>query len=131
MGFLQNQLSNVVEWNQTNPNDLFWKWQNQELKKGSVLFIRPGQDAIFLYNGKCEGIFEDEGKYDIESQIIPFLSTLKGFKFGFNSGLRSEVLFINTLEQTVKWGTKNSINLPAPGLKRENVRSPHLKPKLS
>ena len=46
MGFLQNQLSNVVEWNQTNPNDLFWKWQNQELKKGSVLFIRPGQIKV-------------------------------------------------------------------------------------
>ena len=117
MGFIKDQLSNVVEWSDQREGQLFWKWQNDEIKKGSVLFIRPGQDAIFLYNGKCEGIFEDEGKYDIESQIIPFLSTLKGFKFGFNSGLRSEVLFINTLEQVVKWGTKNSINLPAPGLK--------------
>lgn len=116
MGFIKDQLSNVVEWADQKPGQLFWKWQNDEIKKGSVLFIRPGQDAIFLYNGKCEGIFEDEGKYDIESQIIPFLSTLKGFKFGFNSGLRSEVLFINTLEQMVKWGTKNAINLQAPGL---------------
>ena len=116
MGFLQNQLSNVVEWNQTNPNDLFWKWQNQELKKGSVLFIRPGQDAIFLYNGAVEGVFEDDGKYDIESQIIPFLSTLKGFKFGFNSGMRAEVLFINTKEVLCKWGTKNPINLQTPML---------------
>lgn len=114
MGFLQNQLSNVVEWNQTNPNDLFWKWQNQELKKGSVLFIRPGQDAIFLYNGAVEGVFEDDGKYDIESQIIPFLSTLKGFKFGFNSGMRAEVLFVNTKEVICKWGTKNPINLQTP-----------------
>lgn len=116
MGFIKNQLSNVVEWADQREGQLFWKWQNQEIKKGSVLIIRPGQDAIFLYNGKCEGIFEEEGKYDIESQIIPFLSTLKGFKFGFNSGLRAEVLFINTLEQVVKWGTKNAINLPAPGL---------------
>ena len=30
--------------------------------------------------------------FDIESDIIPFLSTLKGFKFGFNSGVRAEVL---------------------------------------
>ncbi len=116
MGFIKDQLSNVVEWADQKPGQLFWKWQNDEIKKGSVLFIRPGQDAIFLYNGKCEGIFEDEGKYDIESQIIPFLSTLKGFKFGFNSGLRSEVLFINTLEQTVKWGTKNAISIRIPEL---------------
>ena len=66
-----------------------------------------------MYNGKVEGIFEDEGSFDIESDIIPFLSTLKGFKFGFNSGIRAEVLFINTKEFTVKWGTKNAINIPA------------------
>lgn len=116
MGLFSNQLSNVVEWNDANPNALFWKWSNQEIKKGSVLIIRPGQDAIFMYNGRVEGIFTDEGKYDIESRIIPFLSTLKGFKFGFNSGLRAEVLFVNTKEVTCQWGTKNPINLPAPGL---------------
>ena len=34
--------------------------------------------------------------------------SLKGFKFGFNSGIRAEVLFINTKEVTVKWGTQES-----------------------
>lgn len=116
MGLFSKELSNVVEWNETREGVLFWKWQNQEIKKGSRLIIRPGQDAIFLFNGRVEGIFEDEGSFDIESEIIPFLSTLKGFRFGFNSGLRAEVLFINTKEQIVKWGTKNAINLPAPGL---------------
>ena len=116
MGFFSNELSNVVEWNEKNPNVLFWKWSNKEIKKGSVLIIRPGQQAIFMYNGRVEGVFQDEGRYDIESQIIPFLSTLKGFKFGFNSGIRAEVLFINTKEVLVKWGTKNPISIPAPGL---------------
>lgn len=116
MGFIANQLANVIEWADQKEGMLFWKWQNQEIKKGSKLIIRPGQDAIFLYNGKCEGVFEEEGNFDIESDIIPFLTTLKSFKFGFNTPLRAEVLFINTLEQLVKWGTKNAINLQAPGL---------------
>lgn len=116
MGLFSRELSNVVEWKEASGEALFWKWNNAEIKKGSVLIIRPGQDAIFLYNGRVEGIFEDEGQFDIESQIIPFLSTLKGFKFGFNSGLRAEVLFINTREMLCKWGTKNAINLPAAGL---------------
>ena len=55
---------------------------------------------------------KEEGSFDIESDIIPFLSTLKGFKFGFNSGMRAEVLFVNTKEFTVKWGTKNPISIP-------------------
>lgn len=116
MGFFSNQLSNVVEWEQFRDDMIFWKWNNKEIKKGSKLIIRPGQDAIFMFNGKIEGIFKDEGSFDIESQIIPFLSTLKGFKFGFNSGMRAEVLFVNTKELTVKWGTKNAINIPAPNL---------------
>ena len=117
MGFFSNQFSNVVEWSEGfNDEVIFWKWTNDEIKKGSRLIIRPGQDAIFMYNGKIEGVFTDEGSFDIESQIVPFLSTLKGFKFGFNSGIRAEVLFINTKEFTVKWGTKNAINIPAPGL---------------
>lgn len=116
MGFFTKQLANVVEWNETGEGVLFWKWQNDEIKKDSRLIIRPGQDAIFLYNGKIEGIFEQEGNFEIESEIIPFLTTLKSFKFGFNAPLRAEVLFINTKEILVKWGTKNAINLPAPGL---------------
>lgn len=115
MGLL-DQFSNVVEWEEYREDVLFWKWSNDEIKKGSKLIIRPGQDAIFMFNGKVEGIFKDEGSFDIESEIIPFLSTLKGFKFGFNSGMRAEVLFINTKEVLVKWGTKNAINIPAAGL---------------
>lgn len=116
MGLFSKEFANVIEWKEDREGVLFWKWQNQEIKKGSKLIVRPGQDAIFLYNGRVEGIFESEGQFDMESDIIPFLSTLKSFKFGFNTPLRAEVLFINTKEMIVKWGTKNAINLPAPGL---------------
>ena len=105
-------MANVVEWEEYRDDCIFWKWTNREIKKGSRLIIRAGQDAIFMYNGRIEGIFKDEGSFDIESDIIPFLSTLKGFKFGFNSGIRAEVLFVNTKEFTVKWGTKNPIAIP-------------------
>lgn len=115
--FNSNEFSNVIEWTGSDDSVIFWKWHNSEIKKGSRLVIRPGQDAIFLYNGKIEGIFTEEGNYEVESQIIPFLSTLKGFKFGFNSGIRAEVLFVNTKEFTVKWGTRNAVNIPSPALK--------------
>ncbi len=115
MGIL-NQFSNVVEWEEYRDDIIFWKWSNKEIKKGSKLIIRPGQDAVFMFNGKREGVFTEEGSFDIESEIIPFLSTLKGFKFGFNSGMRAEVLFVNTKEFTVKWGTKQAINIPNPQL---------------
>lgn len=116
MGFFKNQFSNVVEWEEFRDDMIFWKWSNREIKKGSKLIIRSGQDAIFINNGKIEGIFKDEGEFQIESEIIPFLSTLKGFKFGFNSGMRVEVLFVNTKEFTVRWGTQSPILIPTPQL---------------
>lgn len=116
MSFFKNQFANVVEWEEFRDDMIFWKWSNREIKKGSKLLIRSGQDAIFIHNGKIEGIFEEEGEYSIESDIVPFLSTLKGFKFGFNSGMRVEVLFVNTKEFTVRWGTQNPILIPTPQL---------------
>ncbi|SFR63776.1 SPFH domain-containing protein [Anaeromicropila populeti] len=116
MGLFSGQFSNVVEWDEFREDMIFWKWSNKEIKKGSKLIIRPGQDAIFMFNGRIEGIFKDDGDYDIESQIIPFLSTLKGFKFGFNSGMRAEVLFVNTKEFQIRWGTRAPINIPNPQL---------------
>ena len=116
MSFFKGQLANVIEWDEFREDMIFWKWHNNEIKKGSKLIIRPGQDAIFFNQGRIEGIFEKEGDYNVDSEIIPFLSTLKGFKFGFNTGMRVEVLFVNTKEFTVKWGTKSPIHLPAPGL---------------
>ena len=116
MGLFSNQFANVVEWEEYRDDVIFWKWTNREIKKDSKLIIKPGQDAIFLYNGALEGVFTESGSYTIDSQIIPFLSTLKGFKFGFNSGLRAEVLFVNTKEFTCNWGTSSPIRLQAPGL---------------
>jgi membrane protease subunit (stomatin/prohibitin family) len=116
MGLFSNQFANVVEWEEYRDDVIFWKWTNREIKKDSRLIIKPGQDAIFMYNGAVEGIFTESGSYTIDSQIIPFLSTLKGFKFGFNSGLRAEVLFVNTKEFTCNWGTSSPIRLQAPGL---------------
>ncbi|WP_066191582.1 MULTISPECIES: SPFH domain-containing protein [Gracilibacillus] len=110
--FFKDQFANVVEWEEFRDDMIFWKWNNNEIKKGSNLIIRSGQDAIFFDQGKVEGVFKEPGEYEIESEIIPFLSTLKGFKFGFNTGMRVEVLFVNTKEFTVKWGTKNAINIP-------------------
>ncbi|SDF57616.1 Membrane protease subunit, stomatin/prohibitin family, contains C-terminal Zn-ribbon domain [Paenibacillus sp. cl6col] len=114
--FFKNQFANVVEWEEFRDDMIFWKWSNREIKKGSKLIIRAGQDAIFINNGKIEGIFQDDGEYSIDSDIIPFLSTLKGFKFGFNSGMRVEVLFVNTKEFMVRWGTRNPILIPHPKL---------------
>ena len=76
MGLFRNQFSNVVEWEEYRDDCIFWKWTNKEIKKGSRLIIRPGQDAIFLYNGNIEGIFKEEGEFPRLSLFYQLLKVL-------------------------------------------------------
>ena len=46
MGLFSNQLANVVEWEEYRDDVLFWKWSNKEIKKGSRLILRQGQDLV-------------------------------------------------------------------------------------
>ena len=108
MGLFGNQFASVIEWEEYRHDVIFWKWRNTEIRENSRLIIKPGQSAVFLYNGRLEGVFTDEGDYEIDSQIVPFLSSLKGFKFGFRNALRAEVLFVNTKEFTNDTGDEKS-----------------------
>lgn len=108
------QGKDTIEWNEFRDDVLFFKWKGTEIKKGSKLIIRPGQNAIFYANGQIEGVFTQSGNYDIETEITPFLSTLKGFfSLRSDTGMRAEVYFVNAKELLVNWGTRQRIMLPS------------------
>src|SRR5262245_56919079 len=53
--------------------------------------------------------------YTLETQNMPILSTLKGWKYGFHSPFKAEVYFISTMQWTdLKWGTQNPVMLRDP-----------------
>ncbi len=116
MGIFKDQFLSVVEWNETDDNQIFYKFPQDEIKRNSQLIVRPGQNAVFLHNGAVEGVCDKPGRYNIESDIIPIISTLKGFKFGFDTGMRADVVFINVKEFNDKWGTKQPVILQNPAL---------------
>lgn len=107
------QGKDTVEWEEFRDDVLFYKWPAKKIKKGAKLIIRAGQKAIFFANGAVEGIFERPGSYDIASEIVPFLSTLKGiFTLCGDTGMRSEVYFVNAKELLLPWGTRQRIMIP-------------------
>lgn len=109
------QGKDTIEWVEYRDDILFYKWQNSEIKRGSRLVIRPGQNAIFFANGAIEGIFKNPGNFDIETEITPFLSTLKGwFQLRGDTGMRAEVYFVNAKELLLNWGTRQRIMIPTP-----------------
>ena len=109
------QSKDTIEWTESGNDLLFHKWPNSEIKRGSRLVIRSGQKAIFYAGGRIEGIFEMAGTFDIVTEIVPFLSTLGGwFELRGDTGLRTEVYFVNSKELFVQWGTRQRIMIPTP-----------------
>ncbi len=120
MGFfdkLKGEIVDIVEWiDDTNGQTLVWRfprWQN-EIKNGAQLTVRPGQTAVFVDQGRVADIFT-EGMYQLTTANIPILSTLKGWKHGFNSPFKSEVYFVSTkVIAGLKWGTPQPLMMRDP-----------------
>lgn len=109
------QGKDTIEWAESRSDVLFYKWPNKEIKKGARLIIRPGQKAIFYSGGKLEGVFEQQGTYDVLTDITPFLSTLSGWaQLRGDTGLRAEIYFVNSKELLIPWGTRQRIMIPSP-----------------
>jgi membrane protease subunit (stomatin/prohibitin family) len=114
---LKGELVDIVEWiDDTNGQTLVWRfprYQN-EIKNGAQLIVRPGQTAIFITEGRLADVFT-EGRHELVTANLPILSTLKGWKHGFNSPFKSEVYFVATKVITgLKWGTPNPLMLRDP-----------------
>ncbi len=116
MGFfdkLRGELVDIIEWIDDTRHTLVWRFPryHNEIKNGAQLIVRPGQMAIFVHRGKLADVFEP-GAYRLTTDNLPILSTLQGWKHGFNSPFRSEVYFVSTRQITdLKWGTPNPIML--------------------
>ena len=113
---LRGELIDIIEWLDSTRDTLVWRfprYQN-EIKNGAQLIVRPGQLAIFVHRGSIADVFEP-GAYRLTTENLPILSTLQGWKYGFNSPFRSEVYFVSTRQITdLKWGTPNPIMMRDP-----------------
>ena len=82
---------------------------NNEIKTGAKVIVRPSQAAVFYKGGQFADIFT-EGTYKLSTNNLPILSTLMALPYLFNSPIKADLYFIN-LKQFVnnKWYTKNSL----------------------
>lgn len=106
----------IIEWIEENPNVLMRKIcdNKRDIKNGAQLIVRESQKALFLNEGITADVF-GSGQHTLQTQNIPILNKLKGWKYGFESPFKADVYFF-ALQQFVnlKWGT------PAPILLRDS-----------
>ncbi|WP_422083037.1 SPFH domain-containing protein [Ulvibacterium sp.] len=110
---LSHEFIDIIEWLDNTNNTIvhrFERYQN-EIKNNAKLIVREGQTAVFVNEGQLADVFTP-GTYTLNTQNLPILTTLKGWKYGFDSPFKAEVYFVNTrLFTDEKWGTKNPFML--------------------
>jgi membrane protease subunit (stomatin/prohibitin family) len=125
MDKLRAELVDIVEWFDDSQHTIVWRFPryHNEIKQGAQLIVRPGQVAVFVSQGTLADIF-GPGRHSLETRNLPLLSTVLGWKYGFNSPFRSEVYFVNTTQMTdLKWGTPNPVMMRDPDFGPVRIRA--------
>lgn len=105
------ELLDIIEWTDDSSDTMVWRFPrfDNEIKYAAQLIVRQSQAAVFVNMGKIADVFPP-GKYRLETENLPILTTLLGWKYGFHSPFKAEVYFVNTRNFTnLKWGTKNPV----------------------
>lgn len=113
---LSGEFIDIIEWLDPTQNTMVHRFErhNNEIKNGAKLTVRETQVAVFVDQGRIADVFTP-GMFTLSTENLPILSTLKGWKYGFESPFKAEVYFINTKNFTdLKWGTKNPVIIRDP-----------------
>ncbi len=111
MDFIKGELIEIIEWTDDSRDTLSYRWpdDDKEIKNGAQLIVRESQIAQFVYLGQFGDTFQP-GKHTLVTENIPILSTIKGWKYGFNTPFKADVYYVNTrLFTGNKWGTSNPV----------------------
>ena len=123
--FIQGELIDIVEWLETSTDAMAWRFDrpDNEIKNGAKLVVRPGQLALFVDQGSVADVFQP-GSHELSTRNLPVLSRLRGWKYGFESPFKAEIIFVSTRQFTgLKWGTKTPVMTRDPELGAIRLRA--------
>jgi len=123
--FIKNEFVEVIDWVDDTTDTVIYKFPDKgnKIMNGAQLTVRESQVAVLMN----EGEFGDEyipGRHELNTQNMPITTTLKSWKYLFNSPFKVDVFFVSTKQFTnLKWGTTNPIIMRDPEFKQVRLRS--------
>lgn len=111
MDFIKGELLEVIEWVDNTNDTVIWKFPDRgnRIMNGAKLTVRESQRVVLMN----EGDFGDEyapGLHTLTTSNMPVLTTLKSWKYGFESPFKVDLFFVSTKQFTnVKWGTSGPV----------------------
>lgn len=122
---IRGQFIDVIEWLDDSQDTIVYRFDraDNEIKYGAQLTVRESQVAVFVNEGQIADVFQP-GRTELKTENMPILTTLKSWKYGFNSPFKAEVYFVNTKRFTdLKWGTMNPVMMRDPDFGVVRVRA--------
>ncbi len=123
--YLKTQFLELIQWEDDSRDTISFRLPDldKEIKRGAQLIVRESQVAQFVYLGQFGDTFRP-GRWTLTTDNIPILSTLRGWKYGFESPFKADVYFVSTrLFTGNKWGTANPVMMRDPDLGVVRVRA--------
>ena len=111
-----SEFIDIIEWTDNSTDTMIWRFPRYqaEIKNGAQLTVRETQIAVLVNEGKFADVYQP-GRYELNTSNMPILTTLKGWKYGFNSPFKVDVYFVNTKQfLNLRWGTANPIMMRDP-----------------
>lgn len=111
-----SEFIDIIEWTDDTADTMIWRFPryHAEIKNNAQLTVRETQVAVLVNEGQFADVFQP-GRYQLTTSNMPILTTLKGWKYGFNSPFKVDVYFVNTKQfLNLRWGTANPIMMRDP-----------------
>ena len=117
LDFFSWQFIDVITWKNPEEFLIVKKFDRplDEIKDKSTLIVDPWYAAIFVHNGKIEAIQTTPWRWTLDTENVPFITSLKNILRWFESTDKAAIYFIKTIEITnQKWWTKNPVKYVDP-----------------
>lgn len=104
----------VIEWKTAGPEDIVWKYPNEEITWGAQLIVHEYEMAVFFRDGKAYDVF-GPGRHTLTTLNLPLLTSLLTRIAGYGEKpFKASVIFISTKVFAGKYGTSAQTTELAP-----------------
>jgi membrane protease subunit (stomatin/prohibitin family) len=128
MAFLdifRQEFIDIIEWVEQDQDTVMYKFPDADkaVKYGAQLTVRESQSALFVNEGQIADVYTP-GRHELITANMPIMTTLRSWKYGFESPFKVDTYFVSTRQFTnLKWGTPNPIMMRDPEFKQVRVKA--------
>ncbi len=123
--FIKNEFIEVIDWVDDTNDTVIYKFPDKgdKIMNGAQLTVRESQLAVLMNEGEVGDVYLP-GRHELTTSNMPITTTLKSWKYLFDSPFKVDIYYVNTRQFTnLKWGTSNPIIVRDPEFKQVRLRS--------